>query len=124
MRNELLQSKEVPRSFRRVRGMDRIGELFQWRVPENRQHQNAECATSSCSPRKYHGAFAGFGGWTALANSSSGAFQKIASTRTLNAQRAPAVQGSTTELSPGSGDGPHWRTLPVARSRKSPAPER
>ena len=33
--------------------------------------------SSSCRPRKYHGAFDGFGVWLKLASSSSGAFTKI-----------------------------------------------
>ena len=36
--------------------------------------------SSSCRPRKYHGALDGFGVWSKLASSSSGALMKIAKT--------------------------------------------
>ena len=42
---------------------------------------NAEYETSSCRPRKYHGAFAGFSGTAGLASSFSGASESSDSAR-------------------------------------------
>ena len=51
--------------------------------------------SSSCRPRKYHGAFDGFGVWLRLASSSSGALTKIEKIST-NAVMTSAATNSTT----------------------------
>ena len=50
---------------------------------------------SSCRPRKYHGAFDGFGVSLKLASSSSGAFTKIEKIK-VNASAKSAAPNSTT----------------------------
>ena len=51
--------------------------------------------SSSCRPRKYHGAFDGFGVWLKLASCSSGAFTKIEKMN-VNARQARAATNSAT----------------------------
>ena len=50
---------------------------------------------SSCRPRKYHGAFDGFGVWLTLASVSSGAFTKIENS-SRNAVMSSEATNSTT----------------------------
>src|SRR5215207_1251839 len=52
--------------------------------------------SSSCRPRKYHGAFDGFGVWLMLASWSSGAFTKIENTNTNAVQANEATNSAAS----------------------------
>ena len=59
--DQLLQTEKIPRGFGRVRGMNRIGDFLQRRVPENREEQHdrrheqeqQELAENQVRPREH-----------------------------------------------------------------------
>ena len=84
---------------------------------------NAEWLTSSCSPRKYHGALAGLGVFAGLASSSSGALKKsemvmmvVTVAISTTASRTKAYGYEKTESSSSSGEMVSKIGLPVTTS--------